>query len=264
MEISIVIVNYNTPELTLSCIESIRKNPPDVLYEIIVIDNGSSGSQLFANKLYRLIRDQSNLGFAKANNQGIKEARGKYILLLNSDTKVKKGAVEKLVEFAEANVDAGAVGAKLLNVDGSPQGSAFRFPTVFRAIQQYWLGKEGLLDKYVPSKNIPQEVESLSMAAFLITPEALKKVGLLDEKYFMYFEDLDYCRRIQESGLKVYYLPESEVVHVHGASGKGVADAANQWRRLIPSSIKYHGWLRHQIINFIIRSGGKLFANAKN
>ena len=95
------------------------------------------------------------------------------------------------------------------------------------------------------------------MAAFLITPKALNKVGLLDERYFMYFEDIDYCRRIARAGLKIYYLPEAEVYHVHGASGKGLVDDKNQWKRLIPSSKIYHGLLRHYLISFIIASSQK-------
>lgn len=280
MDLFIIIVSYNTKKLTLECIRSIYNSRPNLSFEVIVVDNGSKDGSIEELKKLRteeiknlkIIENEENLGFAKANNQGIsracrfavKKATGKYILLLNSDTKVKKDSLRKLVEFASNTSDAGAVGAKLLNIDGSPQGSVFRFPTVLRVIQQYWLGQRGLLDKYTPLTDVPQEVESLSMAAFLITPEAIKKVGLLEEKYFMYFEDLDYCRRIWESGLKVYYLPDSKVIHLHGASGKGITDDANQWRRLVPSSIKYHGWLGHQMINFILWSGGKLFGNEKN
>lgn len=275
MDLSIIIVSYNTKELTLECVKSIYNSRPDLSFEVIVVDNGSRDGSLEELKKLRtkkiknlkIIENKDNLGFAKANNQGIsracrfavKKAIGKYILLLNSDTRVKKGSLERLAEFADRTPDAGVVGPKLLNIDGSLQGSVFRLPTIFRTIRAYWLGEKGLLDKYVPKGNEPQEVEALVMAAFLITPKAIKRVGLLDEKYFMYFEDLDYCKRVGRSGLKVYYQPASEVIHLHGVSGKGLVAESDQWRRLIPSSIKYHGWLVHQIINFIIWTGGKLF-----
>ena len=236
-DLSIIIVNFKTPLITKACVASIKKYPPEVTYEIIVIDNS-----------------MDNIGFAAGNNKGIKMANGKYILLLNSDTQVQEGAINKLLEFAKKHQDAGAVVPKLLNIDGSIQASVYRFPTVCRAIRQYWFGEKGLLEKYVPETEV---VEEAVMAAFLITPVCLKKVGLLSEKYFMYFEDFDYARRIKKADLKIYYLTDSEVVHQHGASGKNLADSENQWRRLIPSSKIYHGLAGHYIINGVIWLGQK-------
>ena len=264
MDASIIIVNYNTKDLTLDCIDSVLGEGSSLKKEIIVVDNGSTdGSidsleKLQKNEIIQLIKNNENIGFAKANNQGIKIAKAQYILLLNSDTKVKKHAIEKLVAFAQKDESLGSVGSKLLNPDGTVQASAFPLPTITRAIKQYWFGEKGLLDKYAPKGIKPVEVEVLVMAAFLITPEAIKKVGLLNEKYFMYFEDFDYCRAILNAGLKIYYLPTSEVIHYHGASGKKVANDENQWRRLIPSSKIYHGLIRHAIFNFILWSGQKL------
>jgi GT2 family glycosyltransferase len=237
MDLTIIIVNFKTPLTTKACVDSIKKYPPEAPYEIIVIDNS-----------------QDNVGFAAGNNKGIKKAKGKYILLLNSDTLVKEGSINKLLEFAEKHRDAGAVVPKLLNPDGSAQPSVFKFPTIWRAVRQYWFGEKGLLEKYVPDKEV---VEMAVMAAFLITPACLKKVGLLNEKYFMYFEDFDYARRIKKADLKIYYLSDSEVVHHHGASGKDIADIKNQWRRLIPSSKIYHGLIGHYLINSIIYLGQK-------
>ena len=238
MELSIIIVNYKTPELVKACIASIKKYPPSVPYEIIVIDNSVD-----------------NVGFAKGNNIGIKKAKSKYILLLNSDTKVKKESIEKLIDFAKNHPDAGVVTPKLLNGDGSLQGSVFRFPSIFRAIRQYWFGEKGILDKYSPDSL--SVVEAVSMAAFLITPIALEKLSGLNEKYFMYFEDLDYCRKVKKHGLNVYYLPESEVIHYHGKSGEKLSDDDNQWKRLIPSSKIYHGSFIHYLIFAITWSGQK-------
>lgn len=249
--LSIIIVNFNTKKLTLEAVSSIINSKPKVKFEIIVVDNGSSE---VPRGNFRLIANKTNLGFAKANNQGIKIAAGKYILLLNSDTKVKVGAIDKLIEFALNNPDAGAVVPKLVNPDGSVQPSCLRLPSVILAVRQYIFGQKGLIDKYVPDSNT---VEAAVMAAFLITPECLKKAGALNEKYFMYFEDLDYCRKINNLGLKIYYLKDAEVVHYHGASGKNLSDDKNQWRRLIPSSKIYHGLFKHYLINAIIWLGQK-------
>ncbi|MCD6225630.1 glycosyltransferase family 2 protein, partial [bacterium] len=196
-----------------------------------------------------------NLGFSKANNQGISIAQGKYLLLLNSDTIVKKGSLEKMVEFAEAHHDAGVVGPRLLNADGSIQPSCFNFPSVLGAIKEFWLGKKGSFTKWAPKGKQPVEVDAVVGAAFLITPQARKKVGLLDERYFFYFEDIDYCRRVWRAGLKVYYFPQAEIIHLHGASGKKLKQKPNQW--LIASSKIYYGWWRYYLINSIIWLGQK-------
>lgn len=268
LDLSIIIISYNTKQLTLQCIKSILNSIKKLDYEVIIVDNASTDGTLslveglkLKNKNYKIklkiIENKKNLGFAKANNQGIRIAKGNYILLLNSDTKVKSGAIEGLIEFARITPDAGAVGAKLLNPDDTLQPSVFRLPTIWRAIKQYWLGEEGLLDKYAPEGDKPTEVESLVMASFLITPKALKKIGLLNEKYFMYFEDLDYCRSILRAGLKIFYLPDSEIIHYHGASGEKSKKNEIQFMRLKKSSQIYNGLLNYSLITFIIWSSQK-------
>src|SRR5258708_4283169 len=231
VEVSIIIVNYKTPKLTKDCVESIKKSLPKVPYEIIVIDNSID-----------------NIGFEKAKNKGIKKAKGRYILLVNSDTIVKKGGRDKLYDFAKIHDDAGVVAPKLLNTDGSIQPSVFRFPTIAKAIEQYFFGKKNLLDKYIPET---QTVEVAVMAAFLITPKAIEQVGLLNEKYFMYFEDFDYCRRVAKAGLKIYYLPTAEIIHIHGASGGNI-------KYLQQSAKKYHGFVGYYIYTSVLWLGQKL------
>ncbi|MGD8744499.1 MAG: glycosyltransferase family 2 protein, partial [Candidatus Woesebacteria bacterium] len=218
VDLSIIIVSFNTKKLTLACIDSIVKNTKGVGYEIIAVDNASTDESVASLKnlnlkkgVLKVIENDENRGFASANNQGIKKSGGEYVLLLNSDTQVKKGSIESLLSFAEKKEDAGAVVPKLLNSDGSTQPSVFRFPTIKGAVRQYFLQGENYLDKYYPAGKEPTVVDATVMAALLITPKALEKVGFLDERYFMYFEDLDYCRRIKEGGLKVYYYPDSEV-----------------------------------------------------
>jgi GT2 family glycosyltransferase len=262
VELSIIIVSFNTKDLTINCLKSILDSGCILPYEIIVVDNGSLDGSVKAIKKFiqsekdsrniYLIRNRSNIGFARANNQGIKKAKGKYILLLNSDTKVVPSSLDKLVKYADKKKDAGVVGARLLNSDKSIQSSVYRLPTITRAIKQYWFAKEGLLDKYYPKSGKPTEVEAVVGAVFLITPQARTKVGRLNNRYFMYYEDLDYCRRVLKSGLKVYYLPSAKIIHYHGASGKNVFEESGQWRRLIPSSKVYHGIFGHYLFFFII------------
>lgn len=263
MDLSIIIVNFNTKKLTLDCINSVIKERSNIKYEIIVVDNGSTDGSVveisnFKSRIsnLRLVANKTNLGFAKANNQGIKIAKGKYILLLNSDTVVKKGVFKKLIDCAKDHSDSGVVVPQLLNTDGSIQPSCFKFPTIGRAIRQYWFNSGKSLDKYSPAnKNLlPTTVDVSVMAAFLITPKGLKEVGLLDERYFMYFEDFEYCRQVKKKGLKIYYIPRAQVVHIHGGSSM---NDSNSWRKLIPSSKIYHGLIKHYIFNFILWSGQK-------
>lgn len=263
--LSIIIVSYNTKDLTIDCVKSIYKNKPKCSFDIVVVDNDSKDGSVpalkklaSAHKNLNIICNKTNDGYAKANNQGIKASKGEYTLLLNSDTIVKKNALDALVAFAKKTPDAGVVGSKLFNIDGSLQMSCYNFPTIGRAIREYWLGEKGLFEKFAPKGKKESTVDALVGASFLITPQAKKKVGLLDERYWAYFEDIDYCRQIWKAGLKVYYLPASEIIHYHGASFKKAGpDEATRWRRLIPSSKIYHGLFKHYLINTIIWLGQK-------
>jgi len=262
MDVSIIIPSFNTRDLTLGCIFSIVKYTKGVDYEIVVVDNGSIDKTQEAvkkrfPKVY-VIKNKNNLGFAKACNQGIEISKGKYVLFLNSDTEVTQGAIYNLIDFAKKTADAGVVGSMLLNSDGTIQQSAMHFPTVFRAVLQYWMGEKHSFEFYIPSKTKASEVEAVVGASFLITPVARQKVGVFNEQYFMYYEDLDYCRRVKKAGLKVYYLPSSRVVHYHGKSGKNVVKPAWQWKRLIPSSKIYHGVVAHTLIVLIIWSSQRV------
>lgn len=264
MHLSVIIVSFNTKGLTEDCIKSALKEKTQLNLEMIVIDNDSKDGSVEMLRRYkksgqiRLIENDSNTGFSFANNQGIKIAHGRHVLLLNSDTVVKKGALSALVDFAGGHEDAGIVASRLLNGDGTIQPSCLHFPTVKNAILEFWFGKKGLFEKYAPKTKKPVVVDAAVGASFLMTERALKEIGMLDEKYYFYFEDIDYCRRVKAAGLKVYYLPDSEVIHYHGASGKKIADPANQWRRLIPSSKIYHGLFNHYLIAAIILTGQKV------
>jgi len=228
--------------------------------EIIVVDNNSSdGSAQMVRKEFpavRLILNSKNLGFAQAVNQALRIATGENFLLLNSDTVVKENAIEKLMEF-EKKVGPVIIGARLINLDGTLQPSVFHLPGVIGAIKEFWLGKKDAFSKYLPPGKNPVEVEAVIGGAMLISRKITEKIGLLDDRYFMYFEDLDFCRRARQAGFKIYFLPQAEIIHEHGASGKALADSSNQWRRLVPSSKIYHGWLKHYLIGFILWTGQK-------
>lgn len=252
MELSVIIVSFNTRELLKKCLASIKNA------EIIVVDNASTdGSVEMVKREFpqvKLIENRENLGFAKANNQALGLAHGEYRLLLNSDTQVKPQALEHLVAFAKKHPEVGIIGARLLNLDGSVQSSVYHFPSIKGAIDEYWLGKKGSYEKYALTGLDPVSVEAVTGAAMLIPKSTIEKIGLLNEQYFMYFEDLDYCRRVKRANLKVYYLPDAEVIHYHGASGKG---SPLTYRYLVKSSKIYNGIPKFWAISFIIRSGQK-------
>lgn len=266
-KLSVVIVNLNTKDLTLGCLKSIRKTAAEMPLEVLLTDNGSNDgsveefkkllSDVFWKPRLTLILNKDNTGYAKANNQGIKKSKGKYILLLNNDTIVHEDALQNLVKFAEKTPDSGVIGSRLLNIDGSLQMSCYHFPTITNAIKEYWFGKKGHFEKFVPTGNSPITVDSVVGAAFLITPLAKKRVGMLDERYFAYFEDIDYCRQSWLKGLKVYYLPDSVITHYHGATFKKLANENERWKKLIPSSKIYHGPIKHYVINAILWLGQK-------
>lgn len=280
MDLSIIIISYNTRDLLKKCLESVVDGLQTTDYglrgknhrrqktvdsrpniEIVVVDNASrDGSAEMVKKEFpkvRLVENKNNLGFAKAVNQALRVTTGKSILLLNPDSEVKRGAFDRLLTF-EKEAKPAIVGAKLLNPDGTVQPSVFHLPTIKRAIEEYWFGKKGSFSKYIPLGKDASEVEAVSGGAMLISREVFDRIGFFDEKYFMYFEDLDYCRRARRAGFKVYYLPGAEIFHEHGASGRELAKADDQWRRLIPSSKIYHGLFKHYLINTILWTAQKM------
>ncbi|MBU3143459.1 glycosyltransferase family 2 protein [Clostridium sp. CF012] len=233
MDLSIIIVNYNTKKLLADTIQSVIDTVGLIKYEIIVVDNASAdGSIEMVNAQYpqaNLIENKDNLGFPKANNIGIKEASGRYILLLNSDTKVLNSCVQKCLEYMDSNIKVGALGCKLLLANGKLDHACKRgFPTP-EASLYYILNLHKLFPtskkfgeytlNYLPIDEI-NEVDALTGAFMMVRKEVINKVGLLDETFFMYGEDLDWCFRIKEAGYKVIYYPEAVTIHYKGGSSK--------------------------------------------
>jgi N-acetylglucosaminyl-diphospho-decaprenol L-rhamnosyltransferase len=237
LDLSIIIVNWNTRDLLDQCLRSIYGTSQDLIFETLVVDNGSADDSLAMVRQHfpqvRLVENQANVGFARANNQGIRLSRGRYVLLLNSDTIVLPHALKEMVRFADACPDAGIVGCKLLNGDGSLQESWASFPTFWSEV----LGRNFRARRLVGKMLLTYEVDWVGGACLLARRAAIDEVGLLDESYFMYSEETDWCFRMTQQGWKVYYLPDVEVVHLGGGS----ASRANaiQLVRLYESKIRF-------------------------
>lgn len=229
--VSIVIVNWKTPDLLAGCLDSLKKDPGD--FEIWVIDNNSSdGSLQMLSERFpyvKVIANSKNLGFSKACNQAIPQCSGRYVLLLNPDTVVSGSAVSILANYMDAHPSCGAVGPAVLNPDGALQPACRRsFPTpaaaFFRVTYLSKLfPKSKLFGKYnlsfADEKSI-LEVDSLSGSCMMVRQEIIKKIGLLEEKIFMFGEEIDWCWRIKLAGYKVIYLPDAIIYHFHGASSR--------------------------------------------
>ena len=216
--VSIVILSWNTKSILRDCLKSLKDS-----YEIIVVDNGSTdGSPQMVQKEFpkvRLIKNQKNLGFGAGNNQGMREAQGKYILLLNSDTIVKNKAPLKMAKFLEENHQVGVVGCKLLNPDGSPQPSAGPFPNLWVSFimlfAEHWLGD--LVRSSFPGV---KEVDWVMGAALMISRKVFTEVGPMDEGLFMYMDEVEWCYRIKKAGFKVMFYPGAEIIHLFGGSSQ--------------------------------------------
>ena len=227
MDLSIIIVNWNTEEYLLRCLRSIFEMGQGRDWEVIVVDNGSQdGSGREVEKVFpfvHLVSNKRNLGFAKAVNQGLQKASGRYALLLNPDTRVKDGAIERLVSFMDAQSDIGVVGAQLLNADGSKQNSIANFPSLATELLNKsllrWLSPDRFPGKE-KSYAGPIEVDSVIGACMVVRRKAMEQVGLLDEDYFLFLEETDWCYRMKRAGWKIYHVPQAEVYHFQGKSAE--------------------------------------------
>lgn len=247
LNLSIIIPTWNTAEITVKCVRSLQKYLKNFPHEIIIVDNASTDNTVAKFKKEKgivLIQNKKNLGFAKACNIGSKKSKGDYLFFLNSDMIALDSSLIKMYEYLKNNPKIGLIGPKYLNIDRSVQGSVFPPQTPLNALKEFWLGKNAY-SKYSPRSKKPIEVHSLSGGAILISKKLFNEVGGWDERYFMYFEDLELCRQIKKLGYKIFYYPQCRFVHRHGASGQKLADSSNQWRRLVPSSKIYHGHLTH-------------------
>jgi len=227
IDLSIVIVSWNTKEYLLPCFTSIFEKGQRMASEVILVDNGSQdGGRIEVKRAFpsvHIIENEKNLGFAKAVNQGLQKASGRYVLLLNPDTQMKDGAIERLVSFMDAHSDVGVAGAQLLNADGSKQNSIANFPSLATELFNKSLLR-WLFPKKFPGKERdypePVEVDSVIGACMVVRRKAMEQVGLLDEDYFLFLEETDWCYRMKRAGWKIYHVPQAEVYHFQGKSAE--------------------------------------------
>src|SRR6202007_26181 len=227
MKLSIVIICWNDLRVIRDCLRSIYEGTHETNFEVVVSDNGSvHGSVEFIRSHYpqvRIVENRQNLGFARGNNAGIRASRGEYVLILNPDTIIHDGALDKLVEFAERRSGAGAFGCRVLNPDGTYQVSARLFPTVLR----YWVSALGLsrLSSFFIYEEYPRwrgdterPIDWQSGCCVMFRGNLLKRLGGFDEQFFYHFEEVDLCRRVWNAGYPILFTPEAVITPLGGQS----------------------------------------------
>ena len=259
MDLSIIIVSWNTSALLLQCLDSIYQTGSGTAFEVIVVDNGSTDDSVsLVEKHYpavTLIQNPQNLGFARANNQGLQIGTGRYFLLLNSDTIVPPGALEALIGTADAEPTVGVVGPKLLNMDGTLQRSWASFPSFWSEV----VGKNFPFRTPVLNRPNTFDVDWIMGACMLVRRETLNDVGKMDEDYFFYSEETDWCFRIKKKNWKIWYITHVEIFHLGGGSTQ--RGSVIQLVRLYQGKLLYfkknHGRFASTILRF-----GLALANA--
>ncbi len=268
-DLSIIIVSWNVRELLQNCLRSVMAEAA-LRLQVIVVDSASTdGSQEMVAEHFpqvELVACQENVGFPGGNNLGLERANGRYILLLNPDTVVHSDALAQMVSYLEQNPGVGVVGPQLLNADGTVQSSRRRFPTVRTAFfESTWLqpyAPQAVFEHYYAGDVADGQTAVVDwvMGACLMTrQEVVAQVGGLDEKYFMYSEELDYCRRIHEAGWQVVYYPQARVTHLSGKSSEQAVTQRhiNFNRAKLRYFRKYHGRMAASVLRlFLLASYG--------
>jgi len=256
MDLSIIIVNYKSKGHTLNCIKSVEKSDfANLKYEIIVVDNNSHDSigkiLNWQNPNIIFIQNKKNYGLGRANNIGIKKAKGKYIVVMNPDTIALDDVFKKLYFYMEENPEVGLVAPRQLNPDKTIQNSCFRYPGIFVLLsRRTFLGNYSLaqksIDKYLMKDfdhKSEKEVDWILGSFMFMRADALKTVGLFDEKFFLYFEDIDLCRRFWAKKWKVVYYPFAQIIHNHARESAQI-----KWYKFFLSKTsRYHfsSWLKY-------------------
>jgi N-acetylglucosaminyl-diphospho-decaprenol L-rhamnosyltransferase len=233
MKLSVVIICWNDSKYIADCIQSIYDSTRSLEFEIIVTDNASTdGSVELIRKRFpevRIVQNGTNIGFGSANNNGVQVAQGDYVVILNPDTIVHEQALEKLVRYADAHPEGGAFGCRILNADGSLQGTAQPSPTVFgyflAALYIRWLGRLSQRfdsDMYMSWHGTSErEIGFHAACALLVRRRLFQTLGGFDRRFFHQFEDADLCQRIRSAGSTVLYYPSAEITHIGGVNRGG-------------------------------------------
>jgi len=242
--LDIIIVNYNSTDYLIRCLKSLYKSLGDIPAKIFVMDNASEDNAERIKDIFtgvHFFKSSYNMGFSKAVNMLLKKCDAPYALILNPDTYVTQGFFSPLIEYMEKNQDIGILGPRILDNDGRLQNSARSFPTLLTA----FFGRSSFLSKRFPKNPItfrnllslksdgksPMKVDWLSGACMLVRRKAIEEIGLLDERFFMYWEDADWCKRMWDAGWKVIYFPEVSLYHYVGGSSE---------KRAFKSVVEFH------------------------
>ncbi len=267
LKLSIGIVNYNTPALTKKLLESIFNrdsgyNQNDM--EVIVLDNGfidqckdEIKDFLLASRSgpkIKYLQNKENEGFTKGYNKTIRYSSGEYYLMFNSDIEVLRGGISELIKVEDEFGGEAVLGGKLIFPDGSSQDSVFHLPTIWGAFKEYFLAKKGSYFMYLPKEEKPTRVEGFVMACFLIPRKVLEKVGFLNEETFIFFEDIEYSKRLKEYEVPLYFVPSARFIHHHGASTKKIGQE-KAYEHLKISARKYHGKIYYNLLSIVLRLG---------
>lgn len=265
IDLSVIIVSWNVQPLLRACLHSVAAESGGLALQVIVVDSASSdgSADMVAAEFpwVTLIRCHENVGFPRGNNIGIAAANGRFVLLLNPDTVVHDQALLKMVQYLEAHPAVGVVGAQLLNEDGSVQSSRRRFPTLITGfVESSWLqawAPTAVLSHYYAQDLADDQISQVDwvMGACLMTRQPIvQQVGGLDEGYFMYSEELDWCRRIKAAGWQVVYLPTAQVTHFQGKSSDQVVAQRHIYfnRAKLRYYRKYHGRLAATLLRLFL------------
>jgi hypothetical protein len=252
-DISFIIVSWNGKDYLRQCLESLSEAIRNFRCEIIVVDNASTdGSWQMVRDEFPdviLLKNTNNEGFADANNRGINASQGKYLCLINSDVKILPNSISRLYDYIERHPDVGMLGPKVLNGDKSLQPSCRTLPTLGSSLFRAFMLDTCFKNSPVFAKHNmthwnysdTREVDILSGCFWLIRHDALREVGALDPRFFMYGEDMDFCKRFKESGWKIVFFHEAEIIHFGGASSAN--DPGRFWTEMQRANLQY--WLKH-------------------
>ncbi len=266
MDLSIIIVNWKVKDLLEKCLRSIFEQTKNISFEVFVVDNnsGDGSAEMVREKFPQvdLTASAENLGFAKGNNLAIKKFRGRYVLLLNPDTEILDNALGKMVKFMDAQEECGIAGCKLLNADLSLQPSVRAFPDfasqIFILLKIHHLFPHSkTMYKYLVQDfdyGKTQETDQVMGAFMMIRREVINRIGVLDENFWIWFEEVDFCKRAKEAGFKIFYTPEAKIIHHFGQSFKQAMGVKKQkdFNRSLSYYFKKHGtkgeWIAIQIL----------------
>ncbi len=263
LDLSIIIVNWNVSDYLDRCLRSIEENVRGVTYEVIVVDNASDdGSVAMVSEKHTdvaVIANRSNAGFCRGNNQGLEASQGENFILLNPDTEVRSGAMEAMVKFLREHPGVGVVGPKILSPDDLYMPNGSMFPSVWRELYRSFGFHHLIKQRYERDEfgrddlDVEAEVDVVCGACLMGRRKVFEKIGGLDEKLFMYFDETDFCRRVKEAGWKVWYVPEARIFHhwMKSVRRDYIAAARRMSRSRYLYFKKHHGILAAMVLRLL-------------